>query len=161
MNGELPPPTCAKTGTANSTTTDFLQGVIPKTLFSSLISGQVLQTLLVALLVGFAVQSLGNAGAPILRGITHLQRLVFRVMTIVMWAAPVGAFGAMAAVVGATGTKGLGQLAWFMLGFYFTCALFVFVVLGWRPQYDLAKLIDAAWDYQRAADDPRIVWYPG
>jgi nucleoside-diphosphate-sugar epimerase len=34
-------------------------------------------------------------------------------------------------------------------------------VLGWRPQYDLAKLIDAAWDYQRAADDPRIVWYPG
>ncbi len=34
-------------------------------------------------------------------------------------------------------------------------------VLGWRPQYDLAKLIDAAWDYQRAADDPRIIWYPG
>lgn len=34
-------------------------------------------------------------------------------------------------------------------------------VLGWRPQYDLAKLIDAAWDYQRAEDDPRIIWYPG
>ena len=34
-------------------------------------------------------------------------------------------------------------------------------VLGWRPQYDLAKLIDSAWDYQRAPDDPRIVWYPG
>jgi len=34
-------------------------------------------------------------------------------------------------------------------------------ILGWRPEYDLAKLIDAAWDYERAADDPRIVWYPG
>jgi UDP-glucose 4-epimerase len=34
-------------------------------------------------------------------------------------------------------------------------------VLGWRPQYDLKKLIDAAWDYQRAEDDPRIIWYPG
>ncbi|MCC6803415.1 MAG: NAD(P)-dependent oxidoreductase [Anaerolineae bacterium] len=34
-------------------------------------------------------------------------------------------------------------------------------VLGWRPQYDLLKMIDAAWDYQRAEDDPRIIWYPG
>jgi nucleoside-diphosphate-sugar epimerase len=34
-------------------------------------------------------------------------------------------------------------------------------LLGWRPRYDLARLIDAAFDYQRAADDPRVVWYPG
>ncbi|MBI5565174.1 MAG: NAD(P)-dependent oxidoreductase, partial [Chloroflexi bacterium] len=34
-------------------------------------------------------------------------------------------------------------------------------LLGWRPEYDLKKLIDSAWDYHRAADDPRIVWYPG
>lgn len=34
-------------------------------------------------------------------------------------------------------------------------------LLGWRPQYDLKRMIDAAWDYQRAADDPRIIWYPG
>ena len=34
-------------------------------------------------------------------------------------------------------------------------------LLGWRPEYDLEKLIDAAWEYQRAEDDPRIVWYPG
>ncbi len=33
--------------------------------------------------------------------------------------------------------------------------------LGWRPEYDLARMIDAAWDYQRTADDPRKVWYPG
>ncbi len=34
-------------------------------------------------------------------------------------------------------------------------------VLGWRPQYDLKRLIDSAWDYQRAEDDPRVIWYPG
>lgn len=34
-------------------------------------------------------------------------------------------------------------------------------LLGWRPEYDLHKLIDAAWDYQRSEDDPRIIWYPG
>ena len=70
-------------GTAHTTTTDFLTGIIPDTLFSSLVSGQVMQTLLVALLVGFAVQALGSAGAPVLQGIAHLQRVVFRVMAII------------------------------------------------------------------------------
>jgi nucleoside-diphosphate-sugar epimerase len=34
-------------------------------------------------------------------------------------------------------------------------------LLNWRPEYDLKKLIDSSWDYQRSPDDPRIVWYPG
>ncbi len=34
-------------------------------------------------------------------------------------------------------------------------------LLGWRPRYDLARLVDEAWDFERAADDPRRVWYPG
>ena len=48
----------------------------------------------------------------------------------VLWLAPVGAFGAMAAVVGATGFDAVIQLGWLMLAFYITCALFVFLVLG-------------------------------
>jgi aerobic C4-dicarboxylate transport protein len=116
-------------GTAQNTT-DFLLGIIPSTLFSSLTSGNVLQTLLVALLVGFALQSLRGAGAPILRGIEHLQKLVFKVLTMIMWAAPVGAFGAIAAVVGATGWSALKSLAVIMFGFYVTCLIFVFGVLG-------------------------------
>ena len=89
-----------------------------------------LQTLLVALLVGFALQPMGRAGEPILRGVEHLQRLVFRVLAMIMWAAPVGAFGAIAGVVGETGVDALKSLAVLMFGFYVTCALFVFVVLG-------------------------------
>ncbi len=53
---------------------------------SALTSGEVLQTLLVALLVGFALQAMGSAGKPILRGIAHLQRLVFRILAMIMWA---------------------------------------------------------------------------
>jgi len=112
------------------TTTDFLLGIVPTSLFSALTSGEVLETLLVALLIGFAVQAMGSTGEPILRGVGHVQRLVFRVLAMIMWAAPVGAFGAMAAVVGETGVDALKSLAVLMLGFYVTCALFVFVVLG-------------------------------
>ncbi|MER7765298.1 cation:dicarboxylase symporter family transporter [Kitasatospora sp. NPDC096140] len=119
----------AAAGGAQSTT-DFLLGMIPDTMFSALTQGKVLQTLLVALLAGFALQAMGPAGAPVLRGIEHVQRLVFRVMAMIMWVAPIGAFGAMAAVVGATGTAALKSLAVIMIGFYLTCALFVVVVLG-------------------------------
>ncbi|HEY1321575.1 MAG TPA: NAD(P)-dependent oxidoreductase, partial [Streptosporangiaceae bacterium] len=34
-------------------------------------------------------------------------------------------------------------------------------LLGWRPRYDLRRMADAAWDYRRAPDDPRVIWYPG
>jgi aerobic C4-dicarboxylate transport protein len=108
----------------------FLLGLIPTSLLSALTEGSVLQTLLVALLVGFALQGMGRSGEPILRGVGHLQKLVFRILAMVMWLAPIGAFGAMAAVVGETGLDALKSLAMLMVGFYITCALFVIVVLG-------------------------------
>ncbi|MEV4351609.1 cation:dicarboxylase symporter family transporter [Actinoplanes sp. NPDC049596] len=109
---------------------DFVLGIIPTSLLSSLTQGEVLQTLLVALLVGFAVQALGPRGEPVLRAIEVIQRLVFKILAMIMWLAPIGAFGAMAAVVGATGVDALKSLAQIMLGFYVTCAIFVFVVLA-------------------------------
>ncbi|MEU4539451.1 cation:dicarboxylase symporter family transporter [Streptosporangium sp. NPDC023825] len=111
-------------------TVSFLLGIIPTTLVSAFTEGQVLQTLLVALLTGFALQAMGERAKPILNGITHIQRLVFRILAMIMWAAPVGAFGAIAAVVGATGLDALRSLGVIMLAFYLTCVLFVFVVLG-------------------------------
>jgi aerobic C4-dicarboxylate transport protein len=61
-------------------TVEFLLGVIPATLMSALTTGEVLQTLLVALFVGFALQGMGSSGEPILRGIHHVQRLIFRIL---------------------------------------------------------------------------------
>ena len=115
---------------ASGGTTEFLLHIIPTSLLSALTSGEVLQTLLVALLAGFALQAMGRAGEPILRGVGHAQKLVFRVLAMIMWVAPVGAFGAMAAVVGETGVDALKSLAVLMIGFYLTCAVFVFVILG-------------------------------
>ncbi|OIJ90241.1 C4-dicarboxylate transporter DctA [Streptomyces sp. MUSC 14] len=109
---------------------DFVLSIIPTTFVSAFTQGEVLQTLLIALLAGFALQAMGPAGQPVLRGIEHIQRLVFRILAMIMWLAPVGAFGAIAAVTGSAGLDALKSLAVLMLGFYLTCVLFVFVVLG-------------------------------
>ncbi|MEJ7833675.1 MAG: cation:dicarboxylase symporter family transporter [Nocardioides sp.] len=130
LNDELAGEGAAQAEGASGGTTEFLLGVIPTSLFSSVTSGEVLQTLLVALLVGFALQRMGRVGEPVLRGVGHLQRLVFRVLAMIMWAAPIGAFGAIAGVVGETGVDALRSLAVLMLAFYLTCAIFVFVILG-------------------------------
>ena len=111
-------------------TVDFLLNIIPTTLVSPLTGDSVLQTLFVALLVGFALQALGSSGQAALRGIKHFERVVFRVLAMIMWVAPIGAFGAIAAVVGATGAAALTSLATIMIGFYVTCLIFVLVFLG-------------------------------
>ncbi|MEU8011069.1 cation:dicarboxylase symporter family transporter [Micromonospora parva] len=120
----------AAAGDEAAGTADFLLGIIPTTLLSALTEGKVLQTLLVALLVGFAVQAMGQRGEPVLSAITVIQRVVFKVLAMIMWLAPIGAFGAMAAVVGATGVDALKSLAQIMVGFYVTCLIFVLVFLG-------------------------------
>jgi aerobic C4-dicarboxylate transport protein len=117
-------------GGGASSTTEFLLHIIPTTLFSALTTDTVLQTLLVALLVGFALQAMGPSGEPTLRAVGHLQRLVFRILAMIMWVAPIGAFGAIAAVVGETGVDALKSLAVIMIAFYTTCAIFVFGILG-------------------------------
>ncbi|GAB3561795.1 C4-dicarboxylate transporter DctA [Arthrobacter alkaliphilus] len=108
---------------SSNSTADFLLGIIPGDV-------PVLPTLLVAILVGFALQRMGAQGQPILRAIQHGQALVFRILIMIMWLAPVGAFGAISAVVGATGVKAILSMFTLMVAFYITCALFIVVVLG-------------------------------
>jgi len=120
----------AATSGGEGGTTGFLLDIIPTTLVSPLVGDSVLSTLFVALLIGFAIQALGSSGQAVLRGIKHFERVVFRVLSMIMWLAPIGAFGAIAAVVGATGWSALVALGQIMLGFYITCLLFVLIVLG-------------------------------
>ena len=109
---------------------NFLIDIIPTTLFSALTDGSVLEALFVALLVGFAVQALGPKGQPVLNFVTVLQRLVFKILAGIMWLAPIGAFGAIAGVVGNAGWAAIGSLSMFVLVFYSTCVVFIVVVLG-------------------------------
>jgi aerobic C4-dicarboxylate transport protein len=130
LDDEVSAAGAAQAAEGHASTTDFLLGIIPDSLFSSLTSGDVLQTLLVALLIGFALQQMGSTAKPILTVVEYAQKLVFRVLAMIMWAAPVGAFGAISAVVGETGFDALKSLGLLMVAFYLTCVLFVFGVLG-------------------------------
>jgi aerobic C4-dicarboxylate transport protein len=110
---------------------EFIQSIIPDTLFSALTSGNVLQALFLALITGFAIQALPRSAAdPALRAIEVLQKVVFKILVMILWLAPIGAFGAIANVVARTGWDAVVQLMTLMLGFYVTCIIFVFGVLG-------------------------------
>ena len=116
-------------GEAKSTT-DFVLGIIPTTFFSAFTGGSILQVLFVALLVGFALQAMGERGARIVESVRSFQVLVFRILGVILWLAPLGAFGAIAAVVGKTGVQAIFSLGILMFAFYLTCFLFISIVLG-------------------------------
>lgn len=118
------------TTTEASTTQDFILGIIPVTFFSAFTGESVLQVLFIALLVGFTVQRLGAKGEPIMAFVKNLQLLVFRILGMILWLAPLGAFGAIAAVVGKTGIAAIWGLGLLMIAFYITCIVFIVGVLG-------------------------------
>jgi aerobic C4-dicarboxylate transport protein len=108
----------------------FLSDIIPATFFSAFTDGNLLQVLLLAVLAGIALGRSGNAGARLLETLEQALQVFFRIVDIIMRAAPVGAFGAMAFTVGKYGTDVLRKLAWLLGSMYLTCALFVVLVLG-------------------------------
>ncbi len=110
--------------------TEFLLQIIPDTLLGAFTSGEILQVLLVSILLGCALALTGERGRPLQRGIDSLGAVVFRVVHLIMRAAPIGAFGSMAYTVGQFGAGALSHLASLMACFYLTSALFVFGVLG-------------------------------
>ncbi|HVO00320.1 MAG TPA: C4-dicarboxylate transporter DctA [Steroidobacteraceae bacterium] len=112
------------------TVVDFLLHVIPDTLVGAFVGGDILQVLLVSILVGFAVSLTGEKAQPVRRAVDLLGTVVFRVVHLVMRAAPLGALGSMAYTIGQFGIGALAQLAGLMLCFYATSAVFVFAVLG-------------------------------
>ncbi|MFG6402904.1 cation:dicarboxylate symporter family transporter [Microbacterium sp. P04] len=112
------------------TTTEFVLGIIPTTFFSAFTGGSILQVLFIALLVGFALQAMGQRGARIVESVRSFQILVFRILGMILWLAPLGAFGAIAAVVGKTGVQAIISLGILMFAFYLTCFLFIALVLG-------------------------------
>ena len=108
----------------------FLMDIIPRTLLSPLVGDNILQVLLVAVLFGIALASTGERGRPVVDFLNALVAPVFRLVHILMMAAPIGAFGAIAFTIGKYGLEVLSHLAWLVGSFYLTSLLFVLVVLG-------------------------------
>ena len=109
---------------------EHVLAIIPDSFVGAFVSGDVLQVLLLAVLMGTALAALGQRAAILVELLGQLATGIFAVVGIVMRAAPVGAFGAMAFTIGKYGVGTLGSLAKLMLAFYATALLFVLVVLG-------------------------------
>src|SRR5712672_352293 len=111
-------------------TVDFFLHIIPDTVVGAFATGEILQVLLFSILFGFSLMSLGERGHTLRSFIDDAAHGVFGVISIVMRAAPIGAFGAMAYTIGKFGTGAILNLIGLIVLFYVTAALFVFVVLG-------------------------------
>lgn len=108
----------------------FLLHIIPNTLAASVTDGDILQVLFAAILFGIALASIGERGTPLLVVFEAASHAVFRLVSILMKAAPLGAFGAMAFTIGQYGLAALSNLAELVATFYLTSLLFVLIVLG-------------------------------
>ncbi len=123
---------------------DFLLNLIPDSFFSPFSSGNLLQTLLIATLVGVSLSLIGEAGKPVLRAIDILATVFFSIMKIIVYVAPIGALGAMAFTVGSYGIGSLNKLLLLMGTFYVTAALFVVLVLGsiaWLSGFSIFRFL--------------------
>lgn len=126
----------------DSTITGFLMNIIPDTLISPFVSGQILQVLFVAVLFGLALAKSGDLGRPITDFLQQLTNPVFALVGMLMKFAPIGAFGAMAFTIGAYGISSIGNLMLLIGTFYITALLFVIVVLGAVAKYNGFSIID-------------------
>jgi aerobic C4-dicarboxylate transport protein len=119
------------TNTAEKLSTiDFILNIIPATVVGAFAQGEILQVLFFSVLFGLGLLHLGEEGRHLIAVIDQFSHGLFRVIGMIMRVAPIGAFGAMAFVIGQYGIGTLLQLGQLMLGVYLTCVFFIFVVLG-------------------------------
>src|SRR5574337_992678 len=119
----------AKPGQMQSTT-EFLLAIIPNTLVDAFAKGEILQVLFIAVLFGFSLHRFGGRGTLVFDVIEKTGHVLFAIVGVIMKAAPLGAFGAMAFTIGKYGVGTLASLGKLMGAFYLTCLIFILVVLG-------------------------------
>ncbi|MDF2115649.1 C4-dicarboxylate transporter DctA [Roseiarcaceae bacterium H3SJ34-1] len=137
------------TQTQHTNIVGFLLNVIPNSFAGAFVEGQVLQVLYVAVLCGFALAWMGQRAQPVLDLIDAASQMFFGIVRIIMWAAPLGAFGAIAFTVGRFELGSLQSLGWLLGSFYFTCLVFIFCALGpiaYFCGFSLLKLLRYIWE---------------
>lgn len=116
-------------------TVEFLMNIIPSSAVDAFAKGDILQVLLFSILFGWALTLMGEKGRPLVKVIQDVSHCLFGVVDLIMRVAPIGAFGAIAFTIGKYGIASLIPLGKLMLSFYFTCLVFIFVVLGLIARY--------------------------
>ena len=123
---------------------EFLMNIIPDTVIGAFAKGDILPVLFFAVLFGIALSRIGDRGRAVVHVLDEAGAALFGVINIIMRAAPLGAFGAMAFTIGRYGIGSLVQLGMLMLCFYLTCVIFIFVVMGlvaWAAGFSIFKII--------------------
>jgi aerobic C4-dicarboxylate transport protein len=108
----------------------FLLNIIPSSAVGAFARGDILQVLLVSILCGLALLSLGEHRRPLVQLLEQCSKVLFAMIALIMRLAPIGAFGAMAFTVGHYGIGTLASLGKLMAAVYVSCLCFVFIVLG-------------------------------
>ncbi|GLS88031.1 C4-dicarboxylate transport protein [Cypionkella aquatica] len=120
----------------DSTIVGFLMAIIPDTVVSAFADGNILQVLFFSVLFGLALALSGDHGKPVYTFLQTLTFPIFKLVAILMKAAPIGAFGAMAFTIGKYGIASVINLAFLVFCFYLTAFLFVVIVLGAVAKYN-------------------------
>ncbi|WP_415975765.1 cation:dicarboxylate symporter family transporter [Rhodococcus sp. 077-4] len=126
----LDPSAVPESATGSVSAIEFVDNIIPESLFGALTGHTILAALLVSIVFGAALNVSGDAGLPITRGINALSTVVFKIVSWVMRLAPIGTFGALASVVANYGASTLQQLGYLILLFTGTCIVYIIVILG-------------------------------
>ena len=114
----------------------FFMNIIPTTVLSPLTEGNILQVLFVSVLFGISLASVGERGKPITDLLQVAAAPMFKLVSIVMKVAPIGALGAMAFTIGKYGLHSISNLMLLIVTFYITSILFVLLILGAVARYN-------------------------
>lgn len=109
---------------------DFFMNIIPSTVVDAFSKGDILQILLVSVMFGWALSKMGEHGKGLFNIISEVSHTFFGIVDIIMKLAPIGTFGAMAFTIGKYGIASLGPLAKLLGTFYFTCFIFVLIIIA-------------------------------
>ena len=124
-----------------SSVVGFLMNIIPETVVSPLNNGNILQVLFVSILFGISLAMVGEKARTITDFLQDLSAPVFKMVSILMNLAPIGAFGAMSFTIGKYGIQSVSKLFLLVGTFYLTSVLFVLIVLGAVARYNGFSII--------------------
>lgn len=122
----------------------FILNIIPKTFVGAFVEGNVLQVLFLAVVCGFALIWMGKRAQPLLDVLDAVLQMIFRIVSIAMWVAPIGAFGAIAFTVGKFGVGSLASLGTLVGEFYVVCIIFILLTvapIAWWCGFSIFKFI--------------------
>jgi len=132
------------TGASHLTIVDFLMNIIPTTVVDAFAKGDILQVLCFSLMFGMALLHLGEKSRGFVHMVDEFTHGMFGVVSIIMWVASIGTFGAIAFTIGQFGLQTLYSLGVLLIDVVVTCLLFVVLILGacsWWAGVNLWKLI--------------------